>query len=180
MSASSSDDALIARALEHNEDAWRALVERYTSYIYTIAVRGFGMPPEDAREIVQDSFLKLFAGLSGYRGAGSFRAWLRQIVVNCCLAHLRQRRTVETLDETFSDPAQQETLEGIERGFVLRAAVQNLDEACRHVISLFFFEERSYKEIAAALGIPEGTVASRLTRCLAKLRAAAGDLSEHF
>ena len=171
------DDALIARALEHDEDAWRMLVERYTSYVYTIALRGFGIPAEDAREVVQDCFLKLFAGLSSYRGTGPFRAWFRQIVVNCCLAHLRQRRNVETLDETVSDPAQQETLERIEHGFVLREAIQSLDEPCRRVLSLFFFEERSYKEIAAALEIPEGTVASRLARCLVRLRTAAGDLS---
>jgi RNA polymerase sigma-70 factor, ECF subfamily len=177
MSVSLRDDALIARALEHDEGAWRTLVGRYTSYIYSIALRGFGIPSEDAREVVQDSFLKLFAGLSGYRGTGSFRAWLRQIVVNCCLAHVRQRRSAETLDETVSDPAQQETLERIERGFVLREAVQNLDEPCRQVVSLFFFEERSYREIAAALGIPEGTVGSRLARCLVQLRTAVGDLA---
>jgi RNA polymerase sigma factor (sigma-70 family) len=179
MSVSLRDNALIARALEHDEDAWRALVERYTSYMYTIAVRGFGMAQEDAREIVQDSFLKLFAGLSAYRdrGPGSFRAWLRQIVVNGCLAHLRQRRSVEPLDETLMDPAQQDTLERIERGFVLRQAVQRLDEPCRRVVSLFFFVGRSYMDIAALLEFPEGTVASRLARGLAKLRTQAGDLS---
>ncbi|HLW47276.1 MAG TPA: sigma-70 family RNA polymerase sigma factor [bacterium] len=175
MSVSLQDDALIARALEHDEDAWRVLVDRYTSYIYTIALRAFGISSEDAREVVQDSFLRLFAGLPGYRGTGSFRSWLRQIAVNCCLAHLRQRHSAEPLDETVPDPAQQESLERIERGFVLRAAVQNLDEPCRVVVSMFFFEERSYREIAASLGIPEGTVASRLARCVVKLRTAAGE-----
>lgn len=179
MSVSLRDDVLIARALEHDEDAWRVLVERYTSYMYTIAVRGFGIAQEDAREVVQDSFLKLFAALSGYRdrGPGSFRAWLRQIVVNSCLAHLRQRRSAEPLDETVMDPAQQDTLDRIERGFVLRQAVQRLDEHCRQVVTLFFFEGRSYKDIAALLEIPEGTVASRLARGLAKLRTGADDLS---
>jgi RNA polymerase sigma-70 factor (ECF subfamily) len=179
MSVSLGDEALIARALEHDEDAWRALVERYSSYMYTIAVRGFGIAQEDASEIVQESFLKLFAGLPAYRdrGPGSFRAWLRQIVVNGCLAHLRRRRTAEPLDETMIDPGQQERLERIERGYVLRQAVECLDEACRQVVALFFFEGRSYKNIAAVLEIPEGTVASRLARGLAKLRAEARDLS---
>jgi RNA polymerase sigma-70 factor (ECF subfamily) len=177
MSVSLHDEALIARAREHDEDAWRVLVDRYTSYIYTIALRAFGISADDAREVVQDSFLGLFAGLSGYRGTGPFRAWVRQIAVNCCLAHIRQRRNAEPLDESLSDPAQQEALDRIERGFVLREAVQRLDEPCRQVISRFFFEGQSYREIAAAIAIPEGTVASRLARCLAQLRTGAGDLS---
>ena len=169
------DGALIARALEQDEDAWRLLVERYTSYIYTIAMRGFGMDTEDAREVVQESLLKLYEGLPGYRGEGEFRAWLRQIVRNCVVAYLRRRRPAEALDESLRDRRQEETLEHIERAFALREAVRSLDEACRNMISLFFFERRSYKDIAAALAIPEGTVASRLARCVAKLRAKVGE-----
>lgn len=169
------DGALIARALEQDEDAWRLLVERYTSYIYTIAMRGFGMDTEDAREVVQESLLKLYEGLPGYRGEGEFRAWLRQIVRNCGVAYLRRRRPAEALDDSLRDRRQEETLEHVERAFTLREAVRSLDEACRQTISLFFFEGRSYKDIAAALAIPEGTVASRLARCVAKLRAKVGE-----
>lgn len=174
MPASVRDDTLIARALAHDEDAWRALVERYSAYIHTIAMRGFGMGPEDAREILQDSCLRLFAGLSGYRAEGSFRAWLRQIVVNCCLMRIRGRHPQASLDDTFPDPAQQEALERVEQACVLREAVRHLDEPCRQVVSLFFFEKRSYREIAAELGVPEGTIASRLARALATLRTTAG------
>jgi RNA polymerase sigma factor (sigma-70 family) len=171
MSEAPPDDILIARCLEHDEDAWRMLVGRYTSYMYTIAIRGFGIVDEEAREVVQDSLLKLYEGLRGYRGEGQFRAWLRQIVRNCCLAYLQRRRTTEPLDETLRDPRQEETLERIERAFVLSEAVRGLDEPCRQIISLFFFQGRTYQEIGVALTIPEGTVASRLARCLTKLRS---------
>src|SRR5438128_1424492 len=97
------DDALITRCLVHDEEAWRLLVERYTSYIYSIAIRGFGIDAEEAREVVQESLLKLFEGLRGYRGEGEFRAWLRQIVRNCCLAYLRRRRVTEVLEDTLPD-----------------------------------------------------------------------------
>lgn len=177
MSEAPRDDALIARCLEHDEEAWRLLVGRYTSYMYTIAIRGFGIDAEDAREVVQDSLLKVFEGLPGYRGEGEFRAWLRQIVRNCCLAHLQQRRATESLDETLRDRDQEETLERIERAFVLSEAVRSLDEPCRQIISLFFFQGRPYKEIGAALAIPEGTVASRLARCLVKLQSRVRELS---
>lgn len=177
MSEAQPDDLLIARCLEHDEDAWRMLVGRYTSYMYTIAIRGFGIDAEEAREVVQDSLLKLFEGLRGYRGEGEFRAWLRQIVRNCCVAHVQRRRTTESLDETLRDPHQEEALERIERAFFLREAVRHLDEPCRQIISLFFFHERPYKEIGASLAIPEGTVASRLARCLTKLRSRVRELS---
>jgi RNA polymerase sigma-70 factor (ECF subfamily) len=149
-------------------------MERYTSYIYSIAIRGFGIGAEEAREVVQESLLKVFEGLPGYRGEGEFRAWLRQIVRNSCLAYLARRRPTESLDETLPDRNQEETLERVERAFVLSEAVRSLDGPCRQIISLFFFQERPYKEIAAALAIPEGTVASRLARCVAKLRSKVG------
>jgi RNA polymerase sigma-70 factor (ECF subfamily) len=175
MSDAPPDDALVARCLEHDEEAWRLLVGRYTSYIYTIAIRAFGIDAEEAREVVQESLLKVFEGLPGYRGEGQFRAWLRQIVRNCCLGYLHRRRPTESLDETLPDRHQEETLERVERAFVLGEAVRGLDEPCRQIISLFFFQGRPYKDIAAALAIPEGTVASRLARCVAKLR---GNVSE--
>jgi RNA polymerase sigma factor (sigma-70 family) len=171
MSEAPRDDILIARCLEQDEEAWRMLVGRYTSYMYTIAIRGFGIAAEEAREVVQESLLKLFEGLPGFRGEGEFRAWLRQIVRNCSVAHLQRRRPTEALDETLRDRHQEEMLERIERGFVLSEAVRGLDEPCRQIISLFFFQGRPYKEIGTALAIPEGTVASRLARCLTKLRS---------
>ena len=176
MSEAPRDDILIARCLEHDEEAWRILVGRYTSYMYTIVIRGFGIGAEEAREVVQESLLKLFEGLPGYRGAGEFRAWLRQIVRNCCVAYLQRRRATEPLDESLRDRHQEETLERIEHAFVLREAVRTLDEPCRQIISLFFFEGRPYKEIGAALAIPGGTVASRLARCLTKLRSRVREL----
>ena len=170
MSVPPRDDVLIARALKHDEDAWRQLVERYASYIYTIAMRGFRMDAEDAREIVQESLMKVYEGLPGYRGEAPFRAWLRQLVRNCCVAYLRRRRSTELLDDSLPDHEQEEAFERIDRAFTLREAIGSIEEPCRQIITLFFFEGRPYRDIAAALAIPEGTVASRIARCVAKLR----------
>jgi RNA polymerase sigma-70 factor (ECF subfamily) len=171
MSAPPRDDVLIARALEHDEDAWRQLVERYASYIYTIAVRAFRMDVEDAREIVQESLMKLYEGLPSYRREAPFRAWLRQLVRNCCIAYLRRRRPTEVLDDSLRDREQEEAFERIEHAFTLREAIGTIEEPCRRIVTLFFFEGRSYRDIAATLAIPEGTVASRIARCVAKLRS---------
>lgn len=171
MPEAESDDALIARCLRHEEEAWRALVERYASYIYTIATRAFGLEGDDAREVFQESLLKVFEGLPGYRREGQFRAWLRRVVLNACAAYLRRRRPTEALHEGMADPAQEETLEQVERAYVLTQALRDLEAPCRQIISLFFFEAQPYKAIATALAVPEGTVGSRLARCLTKLRS---------
>ncbi len=176
MPESQSDDALIARCLRREEEAWRTLVERYASYIYTIIARAFALEGEDAREVFQESWVSVFEGLPGYRHEGTFRAWLRQVVRNCCAAHLRKRRPTEALDEGSADRGQEEMLDRIERAYVLTQALRELDQPCQEIMELFFFQAKSYKAIAAALAIPEGTVGSRLARCLTKLRANVQDL----
>ncbi len=171
-----SEEALIARCLQRDEEAWRTLVERYASYVYTIIIRAFGFQGEDAHEVFQESWVAVFEGLRGYRREGAFRAWLRQVVRNCCAASLRRRHPTEALDEGRADRGQEEMLDRVERAYVLAQVLQELDAPCRQIMDLFFFQAQSYKAIAAALAIPEGTVGSRLARCLTKLRARVKDL----
>lgn len=171
MTEDPSDEVLIARCRQHDEEAWRALVDRYASYVYTIATRVFGLTGEDASEVLQESLLKVFEGLPGYRGDGPFRAWLRQVVLHVAAGYLRRRRPTEALPAGLVDPAQEDRLEGIEHAYVLTQALRELDQLCQQIISLFFLQSQPYKAIAARLGMPEGTVASRLARCLTKLRS---------
>lgn len=164
------DDTLVARCLQHDEDAWRALIERYASYSYTIITRVYRLTGEEAQDAFQDCLLKAFEGLASYRGEGEFRAWLRQVVRNCCAAHLRKHRPASMLGEEMHDRHQEEAFEQIERASVLAQALRELDAPCQQIISLFFFQAQPYSAIADTLGIPEGTVGSRLARCLTKLR----------
>lgn len=166
-----SDEELIARCLEHDEGAWAALVDRYAAYIYTIATRAYGLDGEDAAEAFQESLLKIFEGLSSYQGKGEFRSWLRQVVRNTCAGQLRRSRRSEPLQNEMADRSQEETLERIERAYMLNQMLAELDESCRQVLSMFFFEGKSYRNISQALNLAEGTVGSRLARCLTKLRA---------
>jgi len=177
MPESVSDDALIARCLQRDEAAWRTLIDRYASYVYTIITRAFGFQGDDAREMFQESWVAVFEGLRGYRREGAFRAWLRQVVRNSCAASLRKRRPTEALDEDRADQRQEEMLEQVERAYVLTQALHELDEPCRKIMDLFFFQAQSYQAIAEALAIPEGTVGSRLARCLTKLRTRVHDLT---
>lgn len=166
---------LVARCLKRDEDAWRAMVDRYASYIYTIITRGYGLAGEDAHDVFQQSLLRVFESLPGYRG-GEFRAWLRQVVRTSCLTHLRRHHPTESLKEDVVDQAQADTLENIEHAYVLTQAIERLEPACRQIFDLFFFRGQPYHAIATKLSIPEGTVGSRLARCLTKLRAQVRDL----
>lgn len=171
-----SDETLIARCLQHDEEAWRLLVGRYASYIYSIARRGYQLEAEDASEVFQESLIKVLEGLRGYRREGPLRAWVRQIVRNCCAAHIRRGHPTEPLEETLPDRQQEAILERIEHAYAIAEAVRSLDESCQQIISLFFYQGHSYKMIAASLGISEGTVGSRLARCMTKLRSRAYEL----
>lgn len=166
-----SDPELITRCLRHDEDAWRVLIERYASYVYTIITRAYGLNGEDARDAFQESMVRVFEGLPGYRGEGEFRAWLRQVVRNVCAARRRGQRPAEPLQAEAPDEHQAALFEQIEQAHMLAQVVRELDDTCRQMIALFYFRDQSYRAISAALSIPEGTVASRLARCLTKLRA---------
>ncbi len=170
------DALLIARCLKRDEDAWRALVDRYAAYTYTIITRVFGLKGEDASDVFQQSLVRVFESLPGYRGGGEFRAWLRQVVRTCCLAHLRRHKPTEPVEEDLADRRQEDVLERVEQAYVLTQALHRLEPGCRQIIELFFFQAQSYQAIGSALGIPHGTVGSRLARCLTKLRSEVVDL----
>lgn len=85
-----SDAALVGRALEHDEQAWDLLLERYGDYIYAIALRGFRLKPLEAEEVFQETVLAVYKNLSAFRGEGSLRAWIGQITQNAARAYLRR------------------------------------------------------------------------------------------
>lgn len=176
MAEPESEELLLSRCLKRDEDAWRTLVDRYASYIYTIITRGFSFAGEDARDVFQQSVIRVFETLPNYRGSGEFRAWLRQVVRTCCLADLRRHKSTEPLNENMVDQTQEDVLDRIERAYVLTQALQRIEPDCRQILELFFLRAQPYRAIAAKLGIPQGTVGSRLARCLTKLRARVRDL----
>lgn len=168
------DESLVGRALEQDEEAWDLLLDRYGAYIYAIAVRGFRLKPEEAEDVFQETTLALYQHLPTFRGEGSLRAWIGRIAQNASRAYLRrQGRRLETPSDSGierADAAQEVALREVEDGLVVREALERLAPECRQVLTRFFYERHKYREIAAALGIPEGTVATRISRCLVQLR----------
>ncbi|MEV6598033.1 RNA polymerase sigma factor [Actinoplanes sp. NPDC051346] len=171
------DDAAAAGlAREGDPDAYEVLVVRYTASAHRFAVLlGAG---EDADDVVQEAFVKAYRQISRYRGDSGFRPWLFSIVANETrnLHRSRKRRdglalraaAVEETGVTGPDPA--EVTLAVERRRQLVEQVRRLDFREREVLVCRYFLDLSEAETAQALSIPKGTVKSRTSRALARLR----------
>jgi RNA polymerase sigma-70 factor (ECF subfamily) len=163
---------LVRRCLARDEDAWAALVERYAGYLYALAVRGFRFTPQEAEDVVQDTFAQVFEHLSEYRSTGPLAAWMGTIARNVARQRLRTRarHPEAVLPDEAVDTAQQQALDTIERALLVNEALTRLEPPCDDILRRFFILEQKYGEIASVLQVPPGTVASRIARCLVRLR----------
>ena len=178
------DKELIARVLAGDEASYGTLVTRYRDYVYTIAVRIVGSE-EDAEDVAQEAFVRAYRALPRFRGDSKFSSWLYRIATNRALTHLKRRgRRADTVDIELGSHVEAVVVDdgrGEEASPELhvrdeefrravRAAVLELPEQYRVVVTLFYLEERSYKEVVATLGIPMGTLKTHLHRARALLR----------
>jgi RNA polymerase sigma-70 factor (ECF subfamily) len=178
-----SDHDVVERARKGDQEAFRVLVERYQGRLHALAVRVL-RDPEQARDAVQDAFLKAYSNLDRFEGRSSFYTWLYRLALNLCL-DLRRRdhsaHRVETpevgdlerIATVESRPADQQHWrehedapdEAVSRAELrerVANAIATLPDASRETLILREVEGLSYTEIAEALDIPRGTVMSRL------------------
>lgn len=181
------DAALIARCKGHDLTAFDEIVERYQHKIYRY-VKGLVGNETDAEDITQEVFLKALNSLHGFREESSLQTWLFRIATNLCrdtLRRLQRERGWISLwrnaddDETESEIDLPDTRGDPERlllqqelSKVLYSAIEHLPVAMRQVVILHDMESLSYEEIAQSLGVPVGTVKSRLFHARARLRDA--------
>jgi RNA polymerase sigma-70 factor (ECF subfamily) len=167
------------------------LVERYTDVVYNLAARLTG-DHEEGRDLAQDAFIRILRGASTFRGEASVKTWICQVVINThrnrrrWWRRLKRGRTVSldaplssgqeggpsTLGETLADPAPspERQIRGRETARRLQRELMRLPSEMRAALLLREVEGMSYGEIAAALGVREGTVKSRLARAREALR----------
>jgi RNA polymerase sigma-70 factor (ECF subfamily) len=162
----------IARAQAGDKAAYGQLVQRYRRLVVSVAYhQGLDMP--EAEDAAQETFVKAWLALPRYRESiGSLRAWLCRIAINTARDAHRRERTVEELDEQMmdsaNDPSEQAEIEA--EATAVRRALDQLPDASRAALVLREYEGLTYAEIAAALGIPVGTVMSRLSFARSRLR----------
>ena len=168
-----SDAALVARCRAGDDAAWRELVERFSRYVYAIAVQGFRLPQQDAEDVFQDVFARVYERLGSLRDDEAVRPWIAQLTRRLCIDRLRSgaRESDADLDELPEVPAE-DVLGALEDAFDVHEAMAELPENCRQILDRFFARDESYRTIGDTLGLPAGTIASRISRCLDKLRDA--------
>jgi RNA polymerase sigma-70 factor (ECF subfamily) len=167
------DAALVQRCRAGDDAAWRELVDRFSRYVYAIAVQGFRLPQQDAEDIFQEVFARVYERLGSLRDDEAVRPWIAQLTRRLCIDRLRAgaRESDANLDELPEVPAD-DVLESLEQAFDVHEALAELPENCRQILDRFFARDESYRTIGDDLGLPAGTIASRISRCLDKLRDA--------
>jgi RNA polymerase sigma-70 factor (ECF subfamily) len=180
----------VTRAAKGDHEAFRVLVERYQDRAYGLALRVM-RDEEQAKDVLQDAFLKAYRSLDRFEGRSSFYTWFYRVVMNLCIDAKRRQpagRTVEW-DETHAletpvgtgldavDPARQQAegpagdLERAELRETLQRAIEKLPDDARQTLVLREVDGLTYSEIAKLLGIPKGTVMSRLHHARRRIRA---------
>jgi RNA polymerase sigma factor (sigma-70 family) len=167
------DAELVARCRAGDETAWSVLVERYSRYVYAIVVQGFRLAEHDAEDVFQDVFLRVYERLGTLRNDEALRPWIAQVTRRLCIDRLTAaarpaRSGNEPLEEL--DLPMEESFVELEEAMDVHEALADLDPPCRELLDRFFVRDEPYRVIAAALELPMGTVASRISRCLDKLR----------
>ena len=170
-SAHHGSDAELVAACRRGEDAaWRALVERFSRYVYAIAVRAYGLEGGDAEDVFQEVFARAYERLPSLRDDAAIRPWLGQLTRNLAVDRLRAgvRETPTETEAELQDP--RDAIAEIDEALSVRTALDRLPETCQELLDRFFARDQSYRTLADALDLPPGTIASRISRCLAKLR----------
>ncbi len=171
MVTSLSDARLVARCREGDQAAWAELVNRFSRYVYAIIGQGFGLRAENAEDVFQEVFTRTYQHLDRLRDDEAIRPWIAQLTRRLCIDHLRAASHEQPTDEELEPAELDETLTTLEEALSVHEALAGLPEHCQEILDRFFARDESYQTIGAALDIPSGTIASRISRCLAKLRA---------
>lgn len=162
------DPELVRRCRAGDESAWELLVERYARYVYAIATRVYRLEPPDAEDVFQEVFIRAYERLGTLRDADSLRPWLAQTTRRCAIDTLRKAGREISTDDLPEES--DDVFDRLDEALAVRASLDGLSPECREILDRFFCRDESYRTIADLLNLPAGTVASRISRCLGRLR----------
>jgi RNA polymerase sigma-70 factor (ECF subfamily) len=179
------DSLLVERCINGDTAAWEDLVRLHTRRVYGICYRFTGSDSE-AQDLTQDVFLRIFRTVKSFRmEEGSFATWTARVTRNLLIDHYRRTRLERATDSIedqlpriegglgtvnqASVPRPDALVAGREKEEIVQAALKKLSPELRETVILRDLQEMEYREIALVLGIPEGTVKSRLNRGRAEL-----------
>jgi RNA polymerase sigma factor (sigma-70 family) len=170
--ASIPDARLVARCRLGEEDAWSELVRRFSRYVYAISTQGFRLGNDDAEDVFQEVFARTYEHLDKLRDDEAIRPWIGQLTRRLCVDRLRVTAREEPSKAELEADEVDETMARLDEALDVHEALDGLPKHCREILDRFFARDESYQRIAADLAIPIGTIGSRISRCLGKLREA--------
>jgi RNA polymerase sigma-70 factor, ECF subfamily len=166
-------ESLIQRCLNGDQLAWEQVVRQYWRKVFNVAYKFVGKHDE-AEDLTQDIFLKIFKSLDTFDRRANFQTWLISVSRNLCIDHYRSvRKERETIDRDVDtgelapsspQPGPIAALEQRDRVVLLKQALSALPDTLRTAVMMRDIQELSYQEIADRLRLPEGTVKSRINR----------------
>ncbi len=179
--ATVADADLVARCRQGDQEAWAELVNRFSRYVYAIAVRVYRLPEPDAEDVFQDVFTRTWQHLDELRDDTALRPWIATATRRLCVDRLRAgAREAPAAEELLELEGTSDELDGIDEALAVHEALKQLPEHCAEILDRFFARDESYRVIGEALDIPPGTIASRISRCLRKLRGHLEGRNERF
>jgi RNA polymerase sigma-70 factor (ECF subfamily) len=185
MPTGQNDNEIIDRILSGDQQAYALLVDRYKSFVFTLAFR-YTKSREDAEEASQDIFIKAYRALGDFRKESKFSTWLYTIVTTTCITFLRKKKLeTHSLDnEKIFDIADSQDsglranmVEQKSKTTMVNKSIQLLSSDDAAIITLFYKAELSLEEIAKTLGIDANTAKVRLHRARTRLK---GKMQIHF
>jgi RNA polymerase sigma-70 factor (ECF subfamily) len=165
-----SDAQLVSRCRDGDPAAWNEFVERFSRYVYAIAGRGFRLAHHDCEDVFQEVFARAYEKLPELRSDDAVRPWLAQLTRRLCIDRLRVVARDAPGEEDPDEAAADEVLATLDEAMAVRAALEAVGRPCSEILDRFFCRDESYRTIGDALQIPAGTIASRISRCLDKVR----------
>ena len=156
---------LISGCIEGNRRMQEELYSRFSPRMYAVCLRYAGNA-EEAEDILQESFIKIFKKLDSFRSEGSFEGWIRRICVNTAIEHFRRKRYLQTVSEKEENTIEGKDISVLDKMAAkdILALIKELSPGYRTVFNMYVVEGYTHKEIADMLGISEGTSKSQLSR----------------
>jgi RNA polymerase sigma-70 factor (ECF subfamily) len=171
-----SDRVYIDRILNGDSNAFSILVDRYKDLVYTLAIRMM-KHKEEAEEVAQDTFIKVFSSLNKFKGDSKFSTWIYKVAYNTCLDRLKKNKRkqgtvaideytehqVKTIDNAFDKLAAEE------QQLAIQKCLEQLPSEDNFLMTLFYFEELSLEEISKIVGLTPNNIKVKLFRSRKKL-----------
>jgi RNA polymerase sigma factor (sigma-70 family) len=165
------DAELVSRCRDGDPEAWNEFVERFSRYVYAICGRGFRLGQQDAEDVFQEVFARAYERLPALRSDDAVRPWLAQLTRRLCIDRLRLLSRDTPSEAELDEPEADDVLATLDDAMTVRAALDKVGDPCREILDRFFCRDESYRTIGDLLELPAGTIASRISRCLEKVRA---------